>query len=74
MEVWIVAIWQRIASSTHARTRATLVDGLVQTAGLGVWAMVWGPEGVVVAQFGGPAVMIRSGSWRVVSHSASAAG
>jgi hypothetical protein len=32
VEVRIVAIWQRIASSTHARTRATLVDGLVQTA------------------------------------------
>lgn len=37
---------------------ATLVDGLVQTAWWG-WPMVWGPEGAV-AQFGGPAVMIRA--------------
>ena len=41
---------------------ATLVDGLVQTTWSGVWAMVWDPEGAV-AQFGGPAVMIRGGSW-----------
>ena len=40
----------------------------VQTAWLGVWAMVWGPEGVV-AQLGGPAVMIRGGSRRVWCHS-----
>jgi hypothetical protein len=30
--------------------------GLVQTAWLGVWTMVWGPD--AVAQFGEPAVMI----------------
>jgi hypothetical protein len=30
--------------------------------------MVWGPEGVV-AQLGGPAVMIRGGSRRVWCHS-----
>ena len=63
VEVWIVAIWQRIASSTHARKRATLVDGVVQTAWWGVWAIVWGPEDAV-AQLGGPAVMVRSGSRR----------
>ena len=42
---------------------------LVQTAWWG-WclAMVWGPEGVV-AQLGGPAVMIRGGSRRVWCHS-----
>ena len=41
---------------------------LVQTAWWG-WclAMVWGPEGVV-AQLGGPAVMIRGGSRRVWCH------
>ena len=33
-----------------------------------VLAMVWGPEGVV-AQLGGPAVMIRGGSRRVRCHS-----
>jgi hypothetical protein len=44
---------------------ATLVAGMpeVQTAGW-VGTMVWGPEGVV-ARLGGPAVMIRGGSWRV---------
>ena len=40
----------------------------VQTAWAGWGKMVWGPEGVV-AQLGGPAVMIRGGSRRVWCHS-----
>ena len=40
----------------------------VQTAWLGVWAMVWGLEGVV-ARLGGPVVMICGGSRRVWCHS-----
>jgi hypothetical protein len=36
----------------------------VQTARVGVGTMVWGREDVV-ARLGGPAVIVRGGSWRV---------